>query len=406
MDITTQNQETEQIRDRNKALQQQNAFLLSQLKQANKGTETAHAMISSLTDQYHYLLSSRTPLPNLTNKCSQTCEELSPPSIDQNIHDQLITDLKEEFHEQITHLSQENEANKERLDIKTFEHELNLIQFQRLKEDYITLYQLIITFGNDPVTIPFHPLSLHPDPSPSQEYKTKASDLPPSFPSDTVFPPSHQCTFLCTTPVPTFNDTVQWALSTIPNFPKIPLTKYTICEPGNLLSPLWEDYSELSLTAQDLELPQSQLFTPREKSIVTFYENQIKEMQELKVIGSPHPQNSLSLDTSEITNEAIQFDAIQNSSLAQQFFIMQTDPPGSYALVALKDNTPSSPSIVMTPTSNSLPITSKPNSLSSTQSFLPPSSIPRHSFSNPIEQYVINSHSTPGSYEHLTTKPN
>ena len=94
MDITTQNQETEQIRDRNKALQQQNAFLLSQLEQANKGTETAHAMISSLTDQYHYLLSSRTPLPNLTNKCSQTCEELSPPSIDQNIHDQLITDLK------------------------------------------------------------------------------------------------------------------------------------------------------------------------------------------------------------------------------------------------------------------------------------------------------------------------
>ena len=70
MDIATQKQPTDQLEDRNKALQQQNAFLLTQLEQANKVTETSHAMISSLADQYHYLLSSRTPLPLLINNCS------------------------------------------------------------------------------------------------------------------------------------------------------------------------------------------------------------------------------------------------------------------------------------------------------------------------------------------------
>jgi len=132
----------------------------------------------------------------------------------------------------------------------------------------------------------------------SRATRTQAIELQSFLKSIAPFLPtelSHQCAYLCTRPIPTFNDTVQWALSTIPNSPKIPLTKYTICEPGNLLSPLWEDFSEVNLTAQDLELPQSQLFTPRERSIVTFYENQIKEMQNLKIIGSPHPQNPLSL---------------------------------------------------------------------------------------------------------------
>ena len=112
--------------------------------------------------------------------------ELSPPTIDQTIHDQLVTDLKEELNDQISHLLLENEAIKEKLDVKTFEHELNLIQFQRLKDDYKTLYQLIITFGNDPVTIPLHSHSIHSDFSPSRESTIKTTNPPPSFSADTT----------------------------------------------------------------------------------------------------------------------------------------------------------------------------------------------------------------------------
>ena len=63
---------------------------------------------------------------------------------------------------------------------------------------------------------------------------------------------------------------------------------------------------------QDLKLPQSQDFTPRESSIVNFYENQIKEMQNSGIIGSPKLQNLSFQDSSEILNDAIQFDSVQN----------------------------------------------------------------------------------------------
>jgi len=124
--------------------------------------------------------------------------------------------------------------------------------------------------------------------------KSAAAFLPPEL--------APQCEYLSTRQIPSFNETVQWSISNIPNFPKIPLTKYTLYEPGENLH-RWEDFTEINLTAQDLELPQSHEFTPREKSIVNFYESQIKEMQNSGIINSSHFQTQRSdiPQTSEIT---------------------------------------------------------------------------------------------------------
>ena len=141
------------MKHRNLELQQQNSFLTAQLDQMNKNADIAHTMISSLSDQYHYLISNKPPTPLLVNQLTQTPEEMHPPTIDIAIHDQLISDLREELNDEKAQLMEDYESIKENFEVKSFEHELNLIQFQRLKEDYSTLYKLIITFGTDPVTI-------------------------------------------------------------------------------------------------------------------------------------------------------------------------------------------------------------------------------------------------------------
>ena len=95
-----------------------------------------------------------------------------------------------------------------------------------------------------------------------------------------------QALFLSTRSVPSFDQVISWTQQNIPYFPKIPITKYTMCEETNYqLPPLWEELTELHLTADDLHIPPNpDYFSPKEMRIIKFYENQIIAMQNSKLI--------------------------------------------------------------------------------------------------------------------------
>ena len=74
--------------------------------------------------------------------------------------------------------------------------------------------------------------------------------------------------------IPTFQDADKWAHSTVPNSPKIPITKYTLAEPSDeFVETLWDDLND---TMDILE---------RGSSIIKFYEAQIQQMQQIGLIS-------------------------------------------------------------------------------------------------------------------------
>ena len=77
----------------------------------------------------------------------------SQTTIDIQLHDQLINDLKEDHKESIAELKLSQESLQEKYEIKFSEHQQNLQQYQKLKEDYSSLYKLILAFGQRPQTI-------------------------------------------------------------------------------------------------------------------------------------------------------------------------------------------------------------------------------------------------------------
>ena len=103
-----------------------------------------------------------------------------------------------------------------------------------------------------------------------------------------------QAFFLTTRPVPSFDQVQAWTQHNTPHSPKIPITKYTLCEETtHQPPPLWEELTELHLTADDLNIPRNpDYFLAKEMRIIQFYENQIVSMQNSKLIpplSESHP---------------------------------------------------------------------------------------------------------------------
>ena len=255
------NQEITILKHKNLELQQQNSFLLNQLDQMNKNADIAHTMIASLSDQYHYLISNKPPSPQLANQLTQTSDECQPSTMDIAIHDQLVNDLRDEFNEEKAHILQEFESMKENLEIKSMEHELNLVQFQRLKEDFATLYNLIITFGNDPVTIPLKQNQIKP-PSTASQQSSPPQSLPDTSSQATSLdppPPSQEHT----TEPPVYTERIQTRFS-LASTPITPATyKQKLSKvPSNSFLNLGEPYTAQPMTPiphrKTVQTPKSQ----------------------------------------------------------------------------------------------------------------------------------------------------
>ena len=339
---TTQlNQQITILKHRNLELQQQNSFLTAQLDQMNKNADIAHTMISSLSDQYHYLISNKPPTPLLVNQLTQTPEEMHPPTIDIAIHDQLVSDLREELNDEKAQILEEYESIKEKLEIKSFEHELNLIQFQRLKDDYSTLYNLIITFGNDPVIIPLN--QTQPTPLPTVPQLSR----PPQDPSDTSFhatsqdlpspSPEH------ITKPPVFHEKIQTRLS-LSSTPITPATyKQKLSRiPSNSFLNLGEPYTaQLTPSTPHRKTakgprksdhaPPSTLFSQRDSTSPTTQ----KELL-------PPPQRSLTIGTRK---QILAIQSIQPVVPIQHLTFIQTSPLSTNTPQLLGNSIPASKEI-------------------------------------------------------------
>ena len=119
-----------------------------------------------------------------------------------------------------------------------------------------------------------------------QFIKTTSSSIHDNF--------KDQALFLTTRSVPSFDQVQTWTQHNTPHSPKIPITKYTLCEETtHQPPPLWEELTELHLTADDLNIPRNpDYFSAKEMRIIQFYENQIVSMQNSKLIpplSESHP---------------------------------------------------------------------------------------------------------------------
>ena len=113
-----------------------------------------------------------------------------------------------------------------------------------------------------------------------------------------------QALFLSTRSVPNFDQVLTWTQHNTPYFPKIPITKYTMCEETTYQPPpLWDELTELHLTADNLNIPPNpDYFSPKEMRIIKFYENQIIAMQNSKLIPPLREiQSSMTLPTSDVS---------------------------------------------------------------------------------------------------------
>ena len=165
-----------------------------------------------------------------------------------------------------------------------------------------------------------------------------------------------QALFLTTRSVPSFDQVLTWTQHNTPYFPKIPITKYTICEETTYQPPpLWDELTELHLTADDLNIPPNpDYFSPKEMRIIKFYENQIIAMQNSKLIPPlSEIQSSITLPTSDFSIPLPQSPS-RNSSNPQPDCLRLSD--------TLNPNKPTSETPIPTKIAQTYPLCISPKS--------------------------------------------
>ena len=143
----TNNQLTNQLWDTRRIHNLVQMELFSQLNE-NRSLLTENTQLRN--DQFQH------SNPHLAYKHIITSNLLpseTTPTIHIKLHDQLVDDLKGEHEETIKALELSLESLQEKYEIKFTEHQHNLQQYQTLKEDYSSLYKLILAFGQSPQTI-------------------------------------------------------------------------------------------------------------------------------------------------------------------------------------------------------------------------------------------------------------
>ena len=191
-------------------LTQENNQLMNQLWDTRRIHNLVQMELSSQLNENRSLLTENTQLrtdllqqhsiphsyPQLSykhiiNSNLQPSESLT--TIDIQLHDQLINDLKEDHKESIAGIKLSQESLQEKYEIKFSEHQQNLQQYQKLKEDYSSLYKLILAFGQCPqtITLPttYKPEALSPHTS-GQHIQTL-----PTPSTNSPYPPSLSSTF-------------------------------------------------------------------------------------------------------------------------------------------------------------------------------------------------------------------